>query len=214
MSRPALLLAAAFAGLVGLGCREQDALTDPASPLPLLASARQRPDNPGGAIIERGIFLIGFWFSDPKRGLTVLTGVPASEISSLSACGGGTGEPEPQEFFGVVRPTGAHKVLLRNRETTVAVWQFTVGTSLDDLCGVLGTSTPYAEGVAKFRYVDNDFELPIEPGANSARWDANGRVTVLETGEVLHLHASTHTIIPPGGTFEDLRQLQSEIRLN
>jgi hypothetical protein len=204
---------AVLSGTLALGCVEQQSPTPPVGNSPASPTFVQTEQQSGGAIIERGTLLVGFWFSDPERGLTTLIGVPASGISDLSACGG-TEEPEPFEVFGVIRPTGAHKFLLKSREVSVAVWQFTTGPTLEDLCGVLGTNAPYAVGTARARYVDNDLELPIEPGANSASLHAQGTVTVVATGEELQYQAVSHGVIPPGGTFEDQRLLQEDIRLH
>ena len=210
---PAAALAVGFA----LGCAEQQSPTSPAhgSPPPTPpGSGGGWTQSASGASVERGTLLAAFWFSDPERGLTTLIGVPAAGISELSACGG-TEEPEPHFAMFVTRPAGATKLLLKSRETSVAVWQLVVGNTLEDLCGVLGTTAPYAVGTARVRLTDNDIDFPIEPGGNASTLRALGRVSVLETGEELHYQARTHSIVPPGGTdFEDIRLLSSVIKLH
>jgi hypothetical protein len=90
------------------------------------------------------------------------------------------------------------------------VWQFVSG----DLCGVLATTAPYAEGTARLRLTDNDVEFPIEPGGNAATLRALGSVTVLGTGEELRYQAFVHSLVRPGGTsFDDIRVVASKIIL-
>jgi hypothetical protein len=215
MPRPLLHAAAALGVAFALGCGDQQSPTAPlggTTPSPTVPSYARGDHGSGGAIVLRGTLLAGFWFSDPTRGLTTLIGVPAAGISDLSACGG-TEEPEPHDLLGVIRPTGALKFLMKSQETSVAVWQLVVGGGLEDLCGPLAMTAPYAVGTARFRYVDNDLELPIEPGGNAVSLHANGTVTIVETGAQVRYLAVAHSVIPPGGTLADLRQLRADIKL-
>jgi hypothetical protein len=205
----------ALAGALALGCTEQHSPTAPSSGSPPAAVPGFAPGGSQAASVERGTLLAAFWFSDPERGLTTLIGFPGAGISNLSACGG-TEEPEPHFAMFVGRGTEAVKLLLKSQETSVAVWQLIVGNTLEDLCGVLGTTAPYAVGTARLRLSDNDASpFPVEPGGNSASLHAHGTVTVVETGEALQYHAISHNTFPPGATsFEDIRILQSEILLH
>jgi hypothetical protein len=110
----------------------------------------------------------------------------------------------------VIRPTGAVKLLLKNPEAEVIVWQLVS----NDLCGVLANTEPYAEGTARLHITDNDFAFPPEPGGEAFSVLAKGTVTVLGSGEELDYRAFLHGTVPPGSTsFEDTRTLRSEIVL-
>jgi hypothetical protein len=210
-----LLPAAALTGALLLGCADQQSPTAPlsgSSPLPA-GPAFARGDlgaGVGGGGIGRGGALgFGIWFSDLDRGLTTLLGIPASRILDLCS---GTADPEFWPALFVGRPQDGLKVLLNNRETSVTVWQLVS----DDLCGVLGTTEPYAVGTAHARLTDNEAsDFPIAPGGNSAAIRANGTVTVLATGEELHYQAVSHLLRPPGATSpDDVRFLQNKILLH
>jgi hypothetical protein len=209
------LFTVTLAGALGLGCDDQhQSLTAPlgvAPPSTATPGARGDFGAGGGGIGRGGALGFGIWFSDPERGLTTVIGIPASGISDLRFCGG-TEEPEFHPVLFVGRPEGGLKLLLKNHETSVAVWQLVS----DDLCGVLATTEPYAVGTAHWTLTDNEFsDFPIAPGGNSASLHANGTVTVVATGEELHYQAFTHSLLPQGATsFDDVRILQSEIRLH
>jgi len=214
MTRCYHISAAALAAALALGCAEQQTPTAPAerslpSAVPSFAGGENGAG--GGGIGRGGALAAGFWFSDPERGLTTVIGIPADRISDLRFCGG-TEEPEFQRALFVIRPDGGLKLLLKNQETSVAVWQVVSG----DLCGVLGTTEPYAVGTARLELNDNEAsDFPIAPGGNSASLHANGTVTVVATGEELHYQAVSHSFLPRGATsFDDIRILQSEIRLH
>jgi hypothetical protein len=205
------LLLPTLAGTLALGCADQQ------SPTASLGGVPPSPAEPsflgagGGGIGRGGALGFGIWFSDLERGLTTLIGIPASGISDLSFCGG-TEEPEFWPALFVGRPEEGLKLLLKNREASVAVWQLVS----DDLCGVLGTTEPYAVGTAHARLTDNEAsDFPIAPGGNSASIRANGTVTVLATGEELHYQAVSHILLPRGATsFDDVRTLQNKILLH
>ena len=153
MHRPLpVVLTAILLGVLTLGCADQQSPTAPFG---------SSPDGSQGAIVSRGELLIGFIVIDEERVLTSLISVPSDEIPGLISCGG-AGETEPLDLLSVTRPTGANKFLLKSDEFAVVVWQFVSG----DLCGALATTEPYAEGTARFRYTDNDFDFPLEPGGN------------------------------------------------
>jgi hypothetical protein len=215
MTRLSHISAAAVAATLALGCAEQHTPTAPAegsAPLSAVPSFARGENGAGGGGIGRGGELgAGFWFSDPERGLTTVIGIPADGISDLRFCGG-TEEPEAQPALFVLRPDGGLKLLLNSKETSVAVWQLVSG----DLCGVLATTEPYAVGTAHLRLNDNEAsDFPIAPGGNSASLHASGTVTVVGTGEELNYQAVSHTFLPKGATsFDDIRILQSEIRLH
>jgi hypothetical protein len=215
MRHSLLLPAAALTGALVLGCVDQQLPTAPlggAPPSPAApAFARGDLGAGGGGIGRGGALGFGIWFSDPERGLTTVIGIPASGISDLRFCGG-TEEPEFWPALFVGRPDGGLKLLLKNREASVAVWRLVS----EDLCGVLATTEPYAVGTARVRLTDNEAsDFPIAPGGNSASLHAQGTVTVLATGEELHYQAVTHTVLPRGATsFDDLRLFRTDIRLH
>jgi hypothetical protein len=215
MQRSVCFSAVALGSALALGCADQQSPTAPlggAQPSPAApAFARGDLGAGGGGIGRGGALGFGIWFSDPERGLTTVIGIPASGISNLSFCGG-TEEPEFWPALFVVRPEGGLKLLLKNREASVAVWQLVS----DDLCGVLATSEPYAVGTARLRLTDNEAsDFPIAPGGNSASLHANGTVRVVATGEELHYRAIFHSVLPPGSTsFDDLHLERTEIVLH
>jgi hypothetical protein len=201
----------AITGTLALGCADQQSPTAPLGGGPSSTPEPSFLGAGGGGIGRGGALGAGFWFSDLERGLTTVVGIPASGILDLRFCGG-TEEPEFWPALFVDRPEGGLKVLLNNRQTSVAVWQLVSG----DLCGVLGTTEPYAVGTAHVRYNDNEFsDFPIAPGGNSASIHANGTVTVVATGEELHYHAVSHILLPRGATsFDDVKTLQNKILLH
>ncbi|MDQ3208735.1 MAG: hypothetical protein M3Q37_09035 [Gemmatimonadota bacterium] len=197
-------------GALVLGCTEIQEPTSRVGNTSTLSPAFARGGSGGGgAILARGSLLTGFLIVDEERGLTSIIGVPADEIAGLIDCGG-TGETEPLGILSVTRPTGAIKFLLKSEESTVLVWQFVSF----DLCGVLATTPPYAEGTARVRLTDNDVEFPILPGGNAATTRAVGSVTVAATGEELGYRAFVHSLVKRGGTsFDDIRFIASKIIL-
>ena len=188
---------AVLASALALGCVDQQSPTAP----------------PGGSSpsfsVIRGTTFFGFIMTDEERGLTAVTGNTFAELAGICA---GTEAPEEVSILEVDKPTGAVKVLVKDAQIPVVVWQLVSG----DLCGVLATTMPYAEGTARLIYTDNDASpFPVEPGGNSAGIRAQGTVTVVATGEELHYHAVLHNTFPRGATsFDDIRILQSDILLN
>ncbi len=203
---PGLLAAVAFAG----GCAEPQSLTSPdapaASPSPALVQAAV---SSGGAVIGRGTLATGFIVIDQERGLTTTIGVTFEDLGRL--CAGVETLPAIAALF-VERPTGAVKLLLKDKALPVLVWQLVS----DDACGVLATTEPYAEGTAGLRQTDNDVsEFPVGPGGNAGILHAVGKAVVLETEEALSYQVLSRTFLPRGATsFDDLRFEQSRIRLH
>ncbi len=204
---PGLLAAVAFAG----GCAEPQLLTSPgdapaasASPAPVQAAVSS-----GGAVISRGTLATGFIVIDQERGLTTTIGVTFEDLGRL--CAGVETLPAIAALF-VERPTGAVKLLLKDKALPVLAWQLVS----DDACGVLATTEPYAEGTAGLRQTDNDVsEFPVGPGGNASILRAVGKAVVLETGEALSYQVLSRTFLPRGATsFDDLRFEQSKIRLH
>jgi hypothetical protein len=210
MRRSFLLGTAALAGALALGCGEPQSPTPTASSPPSPASPTfvRSGNSSGGAVISRGTLATAFLITDEARGLTTTIGLTFEDLALL--CVGGETLPEIAALF-VEKPTGAVKLLLKDQALPVLVWQFVS----DDVCGVLATNEPYAEGTARLRLTDNDVsDFPVGPGGNSSFLRAHGTVTVVETGEELHYQAIFHNTFPRGATsFDDIRVVRSGIRL-
>jgi hypothetical protein len=199
------LSSAAVIGALALGCGDHPSPTTPTDDSPSVSTA---PGDAHAASVERTTLDIGFPIFDEERGLTAVFGNTFAELAVI--CAAGTA-PSGMPVLIVTRPTGAVKLLLKNPEAEVVVWQLVSG----DLCGVLATTEPYAEGTVRLRLNDNEAsDFPIGPGGNAVSIHAKGTVTVVETGEELDFRAFEHYTLPPGSTsFEDLRLLRSEIVL-
>lgn len=202
---------ATLASALAFGCAEPQSPTPTASsPLPSPASlAFARGGNGSGAIISRGTLAIGFLIPDEEQGLTTVGGLTFGDLGLF--CVGEATLPEFAALF-VEKPTGAVKILVKEQPLPVLVWQFVS----DDLCGLLATTEPYAEGTAGLTYTDNDVsDFPVGPGGNSSYFRARGTVTVVATGEELQYQAFSHNTFPRGATsFDDIRVVRAGVRLH
>ena len=203
--RSRLLPAAVLTVPLVLGCGDQPSPTTPTGDSPSVSTAAF---DAGTASVERTTLDIGLPIIDEERGLTAVFGNTFAELAVI--CAGGSA-PSGMPVLIVTRPTGAVKLLLKNPEAEVVVWQLVSG----DFCGVLATTEPYAEGTVRLLINDNEAsDFPIGPGGNAVSIHAKGTVSVVETGEELGFRAFEHYTLPPGSTsFEDLRLLRSDIVL-
>jgi hypothetical protein len=199
MRRSLLLATSTLVSALVLSCGEQQS---PTAPIAGASGGRS-------ASVIRGTLPIGFFFTDEKRGLTTQIGNPFAELPVL--CAGGQAPPPASRFLEVDKPSGDVKFQVRNKQLYVQVWQL-VST---DFCGVLATTTPYAEGTARLNLEDNHANpFPIERGANASSLRAEGTVTVLATGEELRYRAIFFLVLPRGSTsLEDAHLLRAEILL-
>jgi hypothetical protein len=192
-----LLIPAAVASGLAIGCGDQQPAMAPADAVPT------------AALVERGTADIGLLIVDEDRGLTSVIGNSFPELAVL--CAGGLA-PAAHDALVIIPPTEAVKLLVKNPAAEVIVWQLVSG----DLCGVLATTPPYAEGNARFGLVDNEAsDFPVGPGGNAVTIHAEGGVTVAGSGEELRYGALVHIVLPPGATsLEESRLLRSEISMH
>jgi hypothetical protein len=139
----------------------------------------------------------GFIFTDEARGLTTVLGNTVAELPGV--CAGAIG-PETISILEILRPTGAMKIVWEDHERPVVVWPIVSF----DLCGVLAVTPALAEGTASLRFVDNDLFV-TGPGANSSSVHSVGKVTNLQTGELLNYRLFARFLLLPGQPFEDAR---------
>jgi hypothetical protein len=197
MYRSLLLSLATFVGTLLLGCGEQQSPIAPTEYLAPSPSSAQLASGSGGAVVFRDEVPNGFIFTDEARGLTAVLGNTVAELPGVCA---GTIGPETISILEILRPTGAVKIVWADHERPVVVWPIVSG----DLCGVLAVTPPLAEGTASLRFVDNDLFV-TGPGANSSSIHSVGKVTNLQTGELLNYRLFARLLLLPGQPFEDAR---------
>ncbi len=141
--------------------------------------------------------------SDPQRQLTSTLGATYAEV--VAECGGATLVGDPFTYRTLTTPSG--KVLEHAQAEDINVLVFAgyyeFGT---ELCAFIARTPLLAAGTADYVLTSNNYFAP--PGAPGAREDnlrAQGTVTNVQTGGLLHYVVRAGSLVTGGGTDKGFR---------
>jgi len=150
MRHPLLLLAALFAGGLGLGCDDQESTMAPSDPATSLS-------------VERSIQHFAFGGGDDQH--VVIFGTTAENWATF--CATGAENFDAWTVLTVTRPDGSQKVGWQGTGLHVLVWNLPA-----DICA----ESPDYTGTARLVLADNDLDLSAH-GANASGQTGMGTVT-------------------------------------
>ena len=198
MHRKRLLLASlATAVVTTLAACAPDAATAPAAhegPALRAGSAPSARASRRGAVSVRQFgSIFGIITHDPRRQLTTILGATLAEAQR--DCAGASVDTDPMQFRTLTTPSGKVHEFGKGEEFTVLVFNG-LYDFVGDFCAFVTNTPLLATGTADFVITGG----VAGPGATHPALHAQGRVTNVKTGQLLHYVVRASILVTGNGT--------------
>lgn len=157
------------------------------------------PSLSNGSLISRLEVPQLFAAVDFERNLSAVFGILPSEAGAV--CDGSFVPYDISQVLDVLKPTGANKVNITDKEQQIVVWEGTPAPGVLVSCTFEGV-TPLAIGTVRSVYTDPNLFLGPAPGVFPFHYRATGTLTSPTTGEHYQALIKVSGVVTPEGGLE------------